>query len=246
MTRMNPTQTPRTYHRLPCKFSGKSFTEVAPQIGECTCPLGPAPFNSGVHQNTAPDPLSILRRTCPEGDTDDNDWCTHLQQYIDSGADAVELDFGMVVGIPFSPSNAIWAEVHISNDSDRFGGLAAPMWMELDDGFTSTPRKVEIGLWSQGEGTKSIRTVLIDWVFGQAKVTSFKDIPQCPSDAHKFADTAKMQTLANQVANIWTVATMRCCVFCWINIAGNTGALVPDTGNSGNSTMNQVRNKVGR
>jgi hypothetical protein len=148
------------------------------------------------------------------------DWCEHIQRMIELGEDAYKYKLGdRLVKVPILPSAGIWATVVI--DKEPVVANSAMMHMEYQPDIGNL-RKIELGLWNPGEGMRSMRTVIVDWIKSrldpEENVTSEPFKTRCPNNAHSLRSSRIMSEKANDPGwkwtCLWNIVMERACTPC--------------------------------
>jgi hypothetical protein len=146
-------------------------------------------------------------------------WCEHIERYIKSGQDAELFHPGIRVNVPIFPNVDVYALVHISDETI---GRSAPMELEFTPEM-GTPKKIPLGFWNPGEGCKSIRGVITDYVLSKCDPNERFDESaiktRCPNSLHSIrssrimAENAK-KDLQWKWACIWNIVMEKACTPC--------------------------------
>lgn len=147
------------------------------------------------------------------------DWCGHIARYVASTQDSEMLKPGMRVQVPIFPTQKIFAQVYIS---DTVIGASALMEMEYTPDI-GKPVKVPLGYWNPGEGFRSIRFVILDYLLSKVDPSeSFESGPiktKCPNGAHSMRSSRLMSEKSKENISwkwkcLWNIVMEKACTPC--------------------------------
>lgn len=153
-----------------------------------------------------------------EGHDPGHMWCSRIQKAINEAVDGELIQPGDNLVIPIFPSQDIWVQVLI--DEDTIGKSAL-----MDMRYTPDLGReviVQLGFWNPGEGRKSIRSVILDYIKSRVDPKQeFKAnapiVTKCPNGAHslKAARILKEQhTLQWNWQCLWHIVMEKACTPC--------------------------------
>lgn len=178
------------------------------------------------------------------------DWCEHINRYVQSGQDSEMLRPGLRIQVPIFPSQAIFAAVAISDD---VVGVSALMELEYTPDIGRSV-KIPLGFWNPGEGMRSIRFVILDYLLSKVhpdeNFTAGPIKTKCPNGAHSMKSSRLMsEKSANDTQwkwrCLWNIVMEKACTPCVEESSGtsdNNFGIDDSVLNSGSSRPWQTRN----
>jgi hypothetical protein len=177
---------------------------------------------------------------CNEPNAEPFPWCDHVRQAVKEGFDAGFLRPGMTINVPITPELNIWVEVHI--DATEIAPGIARMEMLYKPEFANLKR-IDIGLWNQGEGLWVMRTCIIDYIKSrldpQEQIIALGPIvTACPStsthnlQARRWMATTAAASLDAKWECLWNMVMEGACTYC-MRLSAN-----PDNGGLGTRPLN--------
>lgn len=146
-------------------------------------------------------------------------WCEHIQELTESGSDAIMYGLGTKLSVPVFPSNDMFALVKI--DTEPVVAQSALMKMEHQPDIGNL-KTIELGIWNPGEGMRSIRTVIVDYI--KSKLDPHENMTEgpfktrCPNGAHSVRSSRIMDENCNKPgwkwACLWNIVMERACTPC--------------------------------
>lgn len=146
-------------------------------------------------------------------------WCDDIKEVIESGNDASWIFPGSEVLVPLAPTISTFVLVEITNEPTV--GSAFKMRINHTPDF-GKQFYVDLGLWNEGEGRISIRSVIIDILraeFPREDLTSREPITaKCPSKMHAPRHMLEIQRNTNlswKLACLWYMFAEKACLPCY-------------------------------
>lgn len=147
------------------------------------------------------------------------DWCDHISRYVQSDQDSEMIHTGLTLQVPIFPTQDIFASVRIG---DQVVGGSALMELEYTPDIGKAV-KIQLGFWNPGEGMRSIRFVIIDYLLSKVDPNeTFEKGPiktKCPNGAHSMKSARIMSHKSD--ANVqwkwkclWNIVMEKACTPC--------------------------------
>lgn len=160
-------------------------------------------------------------------------WCSHLDASVSSGDDANFYYPGIHLDVPIFPTNDIYVQIEL--EKVAYSESIASIICRYTNEIGGT-RRVNLGLWSDGEGTRVLRSIVFDFVRAQSNAEDFETLEpkatladlktQCPFSGHfsSLAELSRRPASRNAVwIYCWNIYWERCCTVCYEE-SSNAGA----------------------
>jgi hypothetical protein len=159
---------------------------------------------------------------CNEPNAEPFPWCEHVREAVRDGFDAGFIKPGVTVNVPITPESNIWVEVHI--DGAEIAPGISRMEMLYKPEFANLKR-IDIGLWNEGEGLWIMRTCIVDYIRSKIdpreKVTLVGPVmTPCPStsthnlQARRWMSTQASHDVAAKWECLWNIVMEGACTYC--------------------------------
>ena len=163
------------------------------------------------------------------------DWCDHLDKCVSSGKDAEFFHPGVHFDVPIFPTSDIYVQIELEKVS--YSSSVASIVCRYTNEMSAV-RKVSLGVWSEGEGMRVIRSIVFDFVRSQSDPRDFEKLPdgatladlktECPFSGHfsSLGQLSKIPATRNEVwMYCWNVYWERCCTACFESTADAASSL---------------------
>jgi len=160
-------------------------------------------------------------------------WCHHIKELVLKNEDAHLIHQRMHIFVPLFVEAAVWPEVQIHEELEPGG--PARMTLKHSDSFNQEV-KYPLGLWNPGEGLRSIRAVILDFLLSNLHpdedMFSAEVKTQCPSSTHDFKARQKMSLNTSKAWKqgcVWNIVMEKACTTCVEDSLSSD----PDSGDEG-------------
>ncbi len=140
-------------------------------------------------------------------------WCPHIKDFIGEGLDAQYILPPTNVVVPLFPeSGSIYGTVQIDEPMFADGPALQTLVHPPDFGQVIY---VPLGFWNPGEGRRSIRNVIMEWLRSRPIGTNDNKIV-CPSTSHGFHEERRLNQMSENMRwlNAWCITMEGACFAC--------------------------------
>lgn len=164
----------------------------------------------------------------PDHAPDQPTWCEHLSDAIQLGQDSILWEPLHTYHIPVFPTLNKFAIIRLMEPLS--GNIKMCEMKMLYTPDIGRGYEVELGFWIEGDGAKSIRSVIVDYIRSQTDArevwvsTPHRIYTECPNSAHSFASQNKLNRncLYHKRLEVWwDMVFEKACTFCIEESADN-------------------------